>query len=129
MDRLCARFFYFLRHSLSYTSRRLHCTNQQLPFSSGFLFFCAGYLRSNTFSISKRFRQFILPYFLFAIVFYIIWLVTRHYGADAETPLEWWKPLVGILYGTTPKLPQNAPLWFLTALFSFELIFTCKKYS
>lgn len=111
----------------------LYHTQLPAPFSalSYFLclpifFFCAGFLHhSSSFScfLKKRMVRLLIPYVIFGIIAYLLWLVTRHYGEDAASISSWWRPLAGMLYGTSDRLLHNRPLWFLTALFSLELVY------
>lgn len=76
--------------------------------------------------LQKKIRTIIIPYFLFAILTYIFWLlIGRHFGEDANIEVSLVKPLVGIFYsnGIDDWLLFNTPLWYLTCLFVVEMIF------
>lgn len=76
--------------------------------------------------LGKRFRSVMIPYFVFAFLTYIPWLlVTRHYGYQAELNISPLTPLLGIIYGTHKGdwLISNAPLWFFTCLFVTQIGF------
>lgn len=76
--------------------------------------------------LAKRFRSVMIPYFVFALLTYVPWvLVTRHYGYQAELNLSPLTPLFGIIYGTHEDnwLLHNAPLWFFTCLFVTQVGF------
>jgi acyltransferase len=71
-------------------------------------------------------RRLILPYLLFSLITYLPWvLVTRRYGADAALGVEFWRPVIGTLYGIGVDgwLQHNAMLWFFPCLFVVHLIF------
>lgn len=88
-------------------------------------FFCAGYLSKVKASFTQvcchRAKRLLLPYMVFGLLAYLLWLVSRNYG-HTETDIPCWEPLVGMLYGTSNTLPHNPPLWFLTMLFSLEVM-------
>lgn len=117
----------------------LHHSQLPDPYSSIAYFLClpaffavSGYLKKDVplgVFVHNRIRRLIVPYFIFGLVAYCIWLFSRHYGKDAADVMIWWQPLAGLLYGSNNGwLVQNPPLWFLTCLFSVELLYAiiCK---
>jgi acyltransferase len=104
-----------------------------LSFHMPLFFFLSGFLlKEETLHsafityLGKRFRSIMIPYFVFAFLTYIPWvLVTRHYGYQAELDINPLTPLLGIIYGTHKGdwLIHNAPLWFFTCLFVTQIAF------
>jgi len=96
-------------------------------------FFVSGFLLkeeelNNTFLtyLGKRFRSLVIPYFVFAFLTYVPWvLVTRHYGYQRELDISPLTPFLGIFYGTLKDnwLLHNGPLWFLACLFVTQVGF------
>lgn len=93
-------------------------------FLSGYLFFSD---KSESFKIfaAKKFRSILIPYFCFASISYVYWLlIERRFRPDSllVPPI---KPLLGIFYGdgVDPWLTFNIALWFLPCLFATELAF------
>jgi len=69
--------------------------------------------------LKDKVRRLLLPYLIFAIASYLIWLSIRNYSAIASgIPAE--MPLLGIFYGIGSGnwMPENTPLWFLPCMFS-----------
>ncbi|EEV21074.1 acyltransferase family protein [Treponema vincentii] len=76
--------------------------------------------------LHKKIRTLLIPYFLFAIITYIFWLILgRHFGEDANTGIPIIKPLIGIFYSNAIDnwLAFNGPLWYLTCLFVVEIAY------
>lgn len=91
-------------------------------FLSGYLFYFNKEKRLSRF-LYKKTRTILIPYFVYAIVFYLYWLLAeRHLREQSEDVL---KPLIGIFYGIgkEPWLTFDDALWFLTCLFVVELAF------
>ncbi len=66
----------------------------------------------------------LVPYLIFNAITYIYWLlVARHLGADAETIVPFWEPIVGIILGLEHWMVHCKPLWFLPCLMLTEWIF------
>lgn len=69
----------------------------------------------------RRTLRLLVPYLVYGIVSWVAWLlIGRHYGSDAGDSLSLWEPLAGIAWGTSERLIQNAPLWFLACLMVTE---------
>lgn len=68
--------------------------------------------------IIKKLKSLIVPYIIFGILHYIIWLITNN-----EEPIL--GPLYSLLVDNTEGLPIAGALWFLTALFFTEIIYFC----
>lgn len=104
-----------------------------LSFHMPLFFFLSGFLLkddslNSTFTtyLGKRFTSVMVPYFVFAFMTYIPWfLVTRHYGYQADLNISPLTPFLGIFYGTHKDnwLLSNAPLWFFTCLFITQIGF------
>lgn len=82
---------------------------------SGFLFNEVKYRRFGTF-IGQRARQILVPYLVFCLAFYLLWLIVPH-----GTGTAWWQPLVEVAQGFPVTLCQ--PFWYITALFSMQIIY------
>ena len=87
-------------------------------FSAGL--FASTRLSPGEFFVNKTLRL-LIPFLFWGAVSWLAWLlIGRHYGADAGTDLEWWRPLWGMLCGNTKMMPHNPPLWFLCCLMCLE---------
>jgi hypothetical protein len=94
-------------------------------FSMPLFFFGSGYLfvdnkYSRKVRINNLIKRLIVPYFFIHSVMYPIWItVGKNYGIDAHLDIPWYKPLIGILYGSAVDnfMIHAVPLWFLPALF------------
>ena len=74
--------------------------------------------------LKNKFLRIMLPYFAWALVFLIPYLIFG--GEILNQPTQSiWTQLGNILYGNGVKdaLQQNGPLWFLPALFTTEIVF------
>jgi fucose 4-O-acetylase-like acetyltransferase len=73
--------------------------------------------------LARRWRTLILPYFVFSLVGLLALLLFLPQEADFRYTLT--RSLLGILYGNGAASPKTVltPLWFLTCLFSTELLF------
>jgi acyltransferase len=95
-------------------------------------FFASGFLTSDkrltdNFSSFVRglARRLIKPYFIFAIINYLFWLLlARHFGADKDNAIPVISPLIGIFYGSGSgqDLLQPMVLWFFPCLTSSLLL-------
>lgn len=76
--------------------------------------------------ISKKIKTLIIPYSIFGIFHYCIWVILI--GVNRESNIV--EPLYNLLWvNTNLNMPIAGALWFLTCLFIIELIFfTMKKY-
>lgn len=75
-------------------------------------------------SFRKALKRVLLPYFLFAGISYIIWLLLRGNPAPVP-PASTLQHMLGILYGSgaTGQLFYNVVLWFLPCLFATRMLF------
>lgn len=76
--------------------------------------------------LKKKSVTFLIPYFVFSILFLIIYLVLGSSVAETlnkQINFSLSNLFLGILYATGDKLPQNAPLWFLPCLFVVEVLY------
>ncbi len=88
---------------------------------SGCLFNSDSYGSFGSF-LRRRCQRLLVPYFVFYVVFYILWLaVGRRLDPDVDTLTPLWLWIMGLpkLY----KLPVVAPFWFISCLLSMQLIF------
>lgn len=69
-------------------------------------------------------RRLVVPYFLFSVVSYPIWVASVAFGKEG-VDAPYWKPLLGTLYGngTDTYLVHNVALWFFACLFVTEILF------
>ncbi len=97
-------------------------------------FFISGYLLSEKYSdiiffFRRRFRQLIVPYFIFFILTILFWhLVHILTNKEVKSITDL---LIGMIYGvpSTGLMSTAIPLWFVLALFLSEMYFiTIKKY-
>lgn len=95
-------------------------------------FFISGSLNKFNFQTSyhdvfrKKTRTLIIPYFFFGIVTYLFWLLVHSkYGSPHDVSTPFYIPLLGLFYsnGFGEWMVFNQPLWFLTCLFSTEILF------
>lgn len=78
--------------------------------------------------LKKNLKQIILPYYTFAGITLILWLIFIKPAASNHIPQELW----GIVYGNGifPSLEFNSPLWFLPCLFVTKFFYMLiHKYS
>ncbi len=109
-------------------------------FHMPFFFFMSGYL----FSFEKypsylqfakrRFKQLIIPYVIFNVITYLLWLfVLRKVGDDAGETVSVFSPLLAALVVNAKAMVHDIPLWFLAALFLVEnlyyLLYKNEKYN
>lgn len=68
--------------------------------------------------VRHRCRQLLVPYLCFTAVFYLLWLVA---GRRLDDPaVAWWEPLAQTVTGYPHTV--IAPFWFVTCLFSMQVI-------
>ncbi|WP_165971912.1 acyltransferase family protein [Paenibacillus piri] len=94
-------------------------------FLSGYLFSVHKYTGFAAF-IKKKATTLLIPYFLFASVSYIYFLLRYHFGdANYYKDLDLLQVFTGIFYsaGTREWMDFNLPLWFLTCLFVVECMY------
>ena len=90
-------------------------------FMSGLLF---SFEKYNSFwdFFKHRSRQLLVPYFSFFTIFYLFWLfVGRSVSSPEEQALPLYMPMLEYLYGR----PESVclPLWFISCLFSMQILF------
>jgi fucose 4-O-acetylase-like acetyltransferase len=72
--------------------------------------------------IYHRLKRLIVPYFWFSIIFYILWLIVgRNMIGNEEMSINTFTPIIEFIRGT-PKIIL-APYWFITCLFSIQIVF------
>ena len=93
-----------------------------------FFFLCSGLMfniqREGSFCnfLKKKARSLLIPFATFHIISYPFWLIfDRNFGADVVDAYPWYEPLPDVLLGCFAI--DDAPLWFLTALFTTEIIY------
>lgn len=92
-------------------------------FLSGIFANTQRYISFRDFFINKG-LHILIPYLFFNILTYLFWVfVGRNFGYDADSSIEWWRPLLGIIYGEYSHLTHYIPLWFLACLFSVECLY------
>jgi acyltransferase len=97
-------------------------------FVSGFLFNFVKYSESTVTFIKGRFRSLIVPYFAFAVLTCLFYLLLDKAFQPKVTNFDFFEASVpymiySILYALGPMISFNPPLWFLTCLFVTELLF------
>ncbi|NDW08975.1 acyltransferase family protein [Dysgonomonas sp. 520] len=100
-------------------------------FHLSLFFICTGILFSlkqdNFIAFVKhKFRHLIVPFFFFAIISYIYYVIVgRNFGNETDGDENLLKYIVGIFYAPASKefLGFNFPIWFLPCLFVCEIIF------
>ncbi|RXA19860.1 acetyltransferase [Methanosarcina sp. MSH10X1] len=104
-------------------------------FISGFLFDFWKHTASAASFVKKRFRSLIVPYFGFALLTCLFYLLLDIGYQPGVTNIDFFKAspaenIHSIVYALGPLISYNPPLWFLTCLFVTELLFYgfAKKY-
>ncbi|MDF2647185.1 MAG: hypothetical protein K0Q73_2990 [Paenibacillus sp.] len=100
-------------------------------FHMPFFFFLSGYTlylsKTTDYKefVLRRLKSLIIPYFIFAFIWYIYWLVIERKFRPESLDINGFKPLLGILYGTGSDtwLVFNIVLWFLPCFFLTEIFF------
>ena len=73
--------------------------------------------------LKSRINGILIPYIFFYLLTWMYWLVVERNFRSVD--LEWWQPLLGLLY-SSPQwngfMSHNAVLWFLPCLFIVETI-------
>lgn len=73
--------------------------------------------------LKSRINGILIPYIFFYLLTWLYWLVVERNFRSVD--LEWWQPLLGMLY-SSPQwngfMSHNAVLWFLPCLFIVETI-------
>lgn len=122
--RLFAIYFVVVSHTPVSAEFNLPLTYIRMPF----FFLCSRLMfnvqREGTFGefLKKKARSLLIPFATFHIISYPFWLIfDRNFGADVVDAYPWYEPLPDILLGCFAI--DDAPLWFLTALFATEVIY------
>lgn len=69
--------------------------------------------------LKSKFFRLMIPYFVFSMVSYIIWLGFREFSTSPDAQVSPLTALMWIFYGNGGgNMVHNRPLWFLPALFS-----------
>ncbi len=104
-------------------------------FVSGFLFDFGKYASSASNFMKKRFKSLIVPYFGFALLTCLFYFLLDTGYQPGVRNIEYFETSLpdifySILYALGPMISYNPPLWFLTCLFSTEVLFYffAKKY-
>lgn len=104
-------------------------------FISGLLFDFWKHTSSAANFVKKRFRSLIVPYFGFALLTCLFYLLVDTGYQPGITNIDFFKAspvenIHSIVYALGPLISYNPPLWFLTCLFITELLFYgfAKKY-
>lgn len=71
--------------------------------------------------IKKKAKSLLLPYFLFGLIHYVVYII--YYYRDPAMPKL--SPIIRLIGDNTEGLPIAGALWFLTALFFCEILYTC----
>jgi fucose 4-O-acetylase-like acetyltransferase len=122
--RIFAIYFVVVSHTPVNAEFNLPLTYIRMPF----FFLCSGLMfniqREGTFwdFLKKKARSLLIPFATFHIISYPFWLIfDRNFGADVVDAYPWYEPLPDVLLGRFAI--DDAPLWFLTALFTTEIIY------
>ena len=93
-------------------------------FISGLLFSPDKYTSFKLF-FQRKSITLLLPYVTFYIISYFYWLLIERKLRPEHPPVELYKPIIGLFYGTDydDYMWPNGALWFLTCLFVTEIIF------
>lgn len=90
-------------------------------------FFVAGLFAHSDSTPGLFFRRktirLLIPYVIFGVLSWGIWMVLRHFGKEDAQTESWWLPLWGIASGKVELLVQNRPLWFLCCMIGTEWIY------
>lgn len=97
-------------------------------FVSGLLFDFCKHTSSTAGFVKKRFRTLIVPYFGFALLTCLFYLLLDTGYQPGVTNIDFFKAssvdnIHSIVYALGPLISYNPPLWFLTCLFVTELLF------
>lgn len=92
-------------------------------FISG-LFFNPNKNESFIIFIKNKTRTLLLPYFTFYVISYLYWLIIERHYRPNSMEINIFKPIAGLFYGTDWKdyMIPNGALWFLSCLFSAEVV-------
>lgn len=90
-------------------------------FMSGMVFDSSKYLTVRDL-LKKRFQTLLLPYLIFSLITWLMWVGMRVISNDTT---NYWYPLLQtfIAQGSSGFLRHNLPLWFVTCLFSVEILY------
>ncbi len=97
-------------------------------FISGFLFDFGKYAESASNFVKGRFKSLIVPYFCFAVITCIFYLLLDELYTPGIPSIKFFENSIihrisHIFVAFGPAISYNPPLWFLTCLFVTELLF------
>lgn len=105
-------------------------TSYIYSFHMPLFFFISGLLHNNEdndFSkmVKKKFKSLIIPYFILAIILYIIWVPLIQFQGINISKMDMVRNFIGIFYsqGATTYMWWGMQLWFLPCLFITSVIF------
>jgi len=83
------------------------------------------YTKHGTFKeyVIKKTKSLLIPYFSFASILYMYWLITENMFGKNQPRLTSIKGFIGIFYGNPLYMPWGGALWFLLCLFIVSCIF------
>jgi fucose 4-O-acetylase-like acetyltransferase len=95
-------------------------------FITGFLYNNRQYKEDKKLVLKKKFKRLVLPYFIYGLITYTIWLlVGRKFGINSTLDIPPLKPLIGLFYGNgiDNYLVFNISLWYIPTVFTSTLLF------
>ncbi|WP_298237234.1 acyltransferase family protein [uncultured Algibacter sp.] len=93
-------------------------------------FFIAGMFHPKNitkYSIVKRAKSILIPYFIWSLLLYIFWLfLGRHFGNSTNYNLDPLQGFIGVFYaqGDVQFMDWGIPMWFLPCIFLTFLLFS-----
>ncbi len=87
--------------------------------------------KTNLYDIKKRFKNIIVPYFIWAFFLFGFWvLISKNIGVSSEKNLSTLKNFIGIFYaqGGMEYMDWGIPLWFLPMIFLCFLFYSTINY-
>jgi fucose 4-O-acetylase-like acetyltransferase len=122
--RVLAIYFVVVSHTPVSADFNLPLTYIRMPF----FFLCSGLMFNIDKEVDfivflkKKAHSLLIPFVTFHAISYPFWLMfDRNFGADVSNAYPWYEPLPDIFLGRFAI--DDAPLWFLTALFATEIIY------
>ena len=122
--RVLAIYFVVVSHTPVSADFNLPLTYIRMPF----FFLCSGLMFNIDKEVDfivflkKKAHSLLIPFVTFHAISYPFWLIfDRNFGADVSNAYPWYEPLPDIFLGRFAI--DDAPLWFLTALFATEIIY------
>ncbi len=107
----------------NFSARFIYSFHMPLFFFLSGMFFNGGKYTSFLDFIKKRGRRLLVPYVIYSIVTWGIWVIfNRLTGNDT---VNIWQPLLETVYarGSGQFLPHNSALWFIPCLFAVEIMY------